>query len=123
MNERTAAADKTAAMRESAAQFLQQGKERSEAIFNVQKELLDEYEEASRVWIARLRSEVALWSELAGKVTSSRSIPEGLEAYRDGVAQRLQMAADDGPRLLEEGQKVIAMMTKAVANGLSKKSE
>lgn len=105
-----------------AAQFLNLGKDRTDALFNVQKELLDGYEEASRAWIARLRSEVALWSDLAAKVTSSRSIPEGLEAYRDCVAQRMQMAAEDGRRLFDEGQKAIAAMTKAASNGLSKNS-
>lgn len=46
-----------------ATQFMDFGKERADAMFNVQKELLDGYEEASRAWIARLRSEVALWSQ------------------------------------------------------------
>lgn len=59
---------------------------------------------------------------MVAKVTSSRSIPEGLEAYRDCVAQRLQMAAEDGRRLFDEGQKAMAAVTKAVFNGLSKSS-
>src|SRR5579863_9027290 len=121
MNERATGGNATSAAK-AGAQFLNLGKQRADAMFNVQKELLDEYEEASRAWIARLRSEVALWSDLAVKVTSSRSIPEGLEAYRDCAAQRLQMAAEDGRRLFDEGQKAIAAMTKAVSNGLSKNS-
>ena len=34
--------------------------ERSEAMLNLQKELLGTYEEASRAWLARVQSEVAL---------------------------------------------------------------
>lgn len=115
--------DATAPAGVGAAQFLQLGKERTEAMFKMQKELLDEYEKASRAWVARVKSEVELWSELATKVTASRSIPEGLEAYRDCVSQRMQMAADDGRRLSEDGQKIIASVTKAVANGLAEKTE
>src|SRR5579864_7782094 len=122
MDERASRGHATDAPRLDAAQFLNLGKDRTDALFNVQKELLDGYEQASRAWIERLRSEVALWSDLAAKVTSSRSIPEGLEAYRDCVTQRMQMAAEDGRRLFDEGQKAIAAMTKAVSNGLSKNS-
>lgn len=115
--------DATAPAGVGPAQFLQLGKERTEAMFKMQKELLDEYEKASQAWVARVKSEVELWSELATKVTASRSIPEGLEAYRDCVSQRMQMAADDGRRLFEDGQKIIASVTKAVANGLAEKTE
>jgi Phasin protein len=104
-------------------QLLQLGKERTDAMFNMQKELFDEYERASRAWVARVKSEVELWSELATKVTASRSIPEGLEAYRDCVSQRMQMAADDGRRLFEDGQKIIATVTKAVSKGLTEKTK
>jgi hypothetical protein len=44
-----------------------------------------------------VKSEVELWSELGKKLSTSRSGPERLQAYRDGVAQRLQMAAEDVP--------------------------
>jgi hypothetical protein len=77
-------------------QFLQFGKEQTDALMSLQKELSDAYEQVTNRWASRVKSEVELWSELGKKVTASRSVPEGLEAYRDGVAQRLQMAAEDG---------------------------
>ena len=95
-----------------AGQFFEFGKERTEAIFNWQKELLDEYEQAGRAWVERVKSEVELWSDLATKVASSQSFPEGLKAYRDCVSQRIQMAVQDGRRLFEQGQKLIAAVTK-----------
>ena len=90
------------------AQLLQFGKERTDAIFKVHKELLDGYEEASQAWAGRVKSEVELWSELAKKLASSKSVPEGLESYRESVSQRIQMAVEDGRRMFEEGQKLIA---------------
>jgi hypothetical protein len=38
----------------------------------MQKELLEAYEKASRVWLARVKSEVDLWSKLAPKLTATR---------------------------------------------------
>jgi hypothetical protein len=78
---------------------------------NLQKDLLDAYQEVGQAWIDRVRSEVQLWSDLAAKLATSRSFPEGLEAYRDCISHRLRMAAEDGQRLLEDGQKVIASVT------------
>jgi hypothetical protein len=46
----------------------------------LQKELLDAYEKAGRVWLARVKSEVELWSELAAKLTTVRSVPDALES-------------------------------------------
>ena len=78
---------------------------------NLQKDLLDAYQEVGQAWIDRVRSEVQLWSDLAAKLATSRSFPEGLEAYRDCISHRLRMAAGDGQRLLDDGQKVIASVT------------
>ena len=108
-----------AAAESGMAGIMQLGKERTEAMLAVQKQLLDGYEEASRAWIARVKSEVELWSELAAKLSASSSIPEGMEAYRECVSHRMQMAAEDGKRLFDEGQKIIGTLTKSFGNGLS----
>jgi len=84
------------------AQFLDFGKERTEAMLSLQKELLEAYEQANRAWLARVKSEADFWSDLATKVTATRSVPEALAAYQESVAQRMQMAAEDGRRLFEE---------------------
>jgi hypothetical protein len=43
------------------------GNERAEAMFRLQKELLDRCEQASRDWFTRVKSETELWSGLATK--------------------------------------------------------
>ncbi len=108
---------------DAATQMLQFGKDRSEAMLKVHKELLDAYQEASQAWVNRVKSEVEFWSELANKLATSRSVPEGLEAYRDGIAHRMQMAAEDGQRVYEESQKVIAAVTSSVSGGFSAKTK
>src|SRR5215467_8521458 len=87
------------------------GQEQTEAMLAMQKDLLDAYEQASRAWLARVKSEVDLWSDLATKLTATRSAPEALEAYQKCAAQRMQMAAEDGRRMTEDCQKVMQKIT------------
>ena len=82
---------------------------------NLQKELSETYEQASRAWLARVNSEIALWSELATKLSATRSIPEALEVYQKCVAQRMQMAVEDGQRLFDECRKITQRITQANA--------
>ena len=47
-----------------------------------------------------------LWSELATKLTATRSVPEALEAYTKCVSQRMQMTAEDGQRVFKDCQQI-----------------
>jgi hypothetical protein len=97
--------------------FLNVGKEQTDAMLRMQKELLDAYEQASRAWLARVKSEVDLWSELATKLTGTHSTSEAMGAYQECVAKRMQMAAEDGRRLSDDCQKVMQMITRSLSNG------
>jgi hypothetical protein len=92
-------------------------------MLNMQQELLNAYQQVGQAWVGRVKSELEFWSGLSTKLAASRSVPEGMEAYRDGIAQRMQMVANDGKRLLEDGQKLIATITEKLSNGLSTKLE
>lgn len=96
-------------------QLLQFAEERADRMFDLQKELLAAYDEAGRAWVARVKSEVDLWSDLATKLTGARNVPEGMEAYGACASQRLQLAAEDGQRLFREGQKVIDTVTRSLS--------
>ena len=93
------------------------GQEQTEAAAALQKELLEAYEQASRVWLARVQSEVALWSELATKLTATRSVPEVFEAYTKCVTKRMQMTAEDGQRLFNDCQQITQKITKSLTKG------
>jgi Phasin protein len=107
---------------DNAPAMFKMGKEQTEAMASVQKELLGAYEQASQAWLARVKSEVDLWSGLANRLAATRSAPEALEAYQQVVAQRMQMAADDGRRLFEECQNVTQKLTRSLSNGWPTKS-
>ena len=76
---------------------IETGEQRPEAVLTMQKELFGAYEEASRAWLSRAKSEVELWTELAQKLTANRSVPEAVAAYQECVAQRMKMAAGGPP--------------------------
>src|SRR5438270_13682772 len=88
--------------------LLKLGREQTEATFKIQKDVLEAYEEASRVWLARVQSEVELWSQLATNLAATRSIPQALGAYQELVAQRMQMAAEDGKRLSDDCRQIMS---------------
>jgi hypothetical protein len=96
------------------------GKHQTEAMLNMQKEITAAYEEAGRAWVDRVKSEMELWSGLASKLSTSKSVPDGFGVYQDTVAQRMKLAADDVQRLLDEGQKIMGAMTRSLSNGWPK---
>ena len=100
------------------AQLFQLGKERTDAMFSIQKELLDAYAELNRSWAARVKSEVDFWSDLAAKLSDTRSAPEGLDAYRRFVSERMQMAAQDGQRLVMDSQKIMSALAQTLPGAL-----
>ena len=57
-----------------------------------------------------------LWSELATKLTATRSVPEALEAYSKCVSQRMQMTAEDGKRMFNDCQQITQKITKSLTN-------
>ena len=73
-----------------------------EAMLRLQKELLDMYDQASRDWLAQLKSEAELWSGLATKLAETRSVPDAIKSYQEWISQRVEMAAADAQRLSDE---------------------
>jgi hypothetical protein len=99
------------------APYLALGKERTEAVVALQKRLLDAYGQSSCAWLDRIRSETEFWSDVATMMTAPRSVPEALMGHQQCVAERIRMIADDGRRLCEDGQKIVATITQAMSNG------
>jgi hypothetical protein len=60
-----------------------------------------------------------MWSDLAAKVAATRSAPEALDAYAKCVSQQMQMAAEDGRRLFDEGQQITQHIDRSLTNGRS----
>lgn len=107
----------SAAAKDGPMPFFNWGSERTEAAIALQKAVLESYEQASRAWLDRVQSEIALWSDLASKLSATHTVPEALETYTKCVSQRMQMAADDGRRLVDESQQITQKITKSLGAG------
>jgi hypothetical protein len=92
------------------------GKAQTERMINLQKELLETYEQASRAWLDRFRLEAELWSRLATKLTLSRSVPEAMDAYQKCVTEQMQMTMEDGKRMVDECQKIARKIAGSLAS-------
>jgi hypothetical protein len=93
------------------------GQERTEAAMALQKALMESYEQFSRVWLARMQSEIKLWSDLANKLSTTHTVPEVFESCSKSVSERMQMAAEDGRRLFDESQQMTQKIAKSLGNG------
>jgi hypothetical protein len=93
------------------------GQHQTEAALNLQKAILESCEQAGRTWIDRMQSEISLWSDLASKLSSTKSVPEAFETYTKCMSQRIQMAADDGRKLVEEAQQMTQKVVQSLGNG------
>ena len=47
----------------------------------IQKDLLENWQQAHRHWLDRMQSEIALWGELGSKLATTRSATEAFDAY------------------------------------------
>lgn len=92
-------------------------------ILSMQKDLLETYDQMSRAWISRARSELDLWSELATKLAGTRSVPSVMAAYQECATKRMKLAADDGKHLLADSNRFIRTLTRSVSNGLPLRSQ
>jgi hypothetical protein len=89
----------------------------SSAVLNLQKEVLDVYEQASHAWFDRVKSEVNLWSALARKLSATRYTPEALDTYQKFMTERMEMAAEDGRQLLHDCQETTQKLTRSLSSG------
>jgi hypothetical protein len=101
----------TVAPAPAAEELLKLGEAQTNAVIDMQKRFLGACEEMGRAWLARVKSETELWSDVANEMQEARSIPDALGVYQQGMARRLQMAVDDGRRLAEDGQHLMSVMT------------
>ena len=94
----------------------------TEVMLRLQKELLDGYEEASRNWLTRIKSETELWTGLATKLSETRSVPDAVKLYQECILQRVEMAKADAQRLSDEYGTIMQKVNRSLTNGWSVRS-
>ena len=110
---------KTSAPKFSPTEFAEMGKQRLDAAMVVQAELLDKFGGMNQAWLARTQSEVDLASELTNKLIAARSLPDATAAWQEWANKRMNLLAEDGRRLVADGQKVMECGARLCSNGWS----
>ena len=98
-------------------EIVEMGKQRVEAIMEIQKELFDVFQEINQAWFDRVRSAATINSELISKLTAARTVPETADAYQQCMGKRMELMVEDGRRLFADGQKIVNLSTKFLTNG------
>jgi len=98
-------------------EFVEMGKQRVEALMEMQQELFSVFQEINQAWFERARSAAAVHSELISKLSTARTVPETAEAYQQCVGKRMEMLVEDGRRLLADSQKIVSVGSKFLTNG------
>ncbi len=62
--------------------FMNWGQEQTDAAMALQKALLESCDQANRTWLARVQSEVSLWSDLANKLSGTTPFPKHSKLIR-----------------------------------------
>jgi hypothetical protein len=93
------------------------GKQQMDMALGLQKEFLDACDQASRNWIARVKSEAELWSDLAVKLARTHSVPDAMRLYQECLSQRIKMAADDAQRASIDCGSLVQRINRSMTNG------
>jgi hypothetical protein len=97
--------------------LIEMGKQRFEATLEVQTELLKNWQEMNREWLAHAQSELDLASELMGKLAAARSLPDTTTACQEWASKRMSLLTDDGRRLVAGAQKFAETGARLLSNG------
>ena len=106
-NSRSERDDRTAAAGAGNAQFADMGARTFKAGLRMQKELFDTLQDIGRDWFARATSEAELAFKLPNRLTSARTVPDALSAYREWLNEWLSMCGEDGHNFISDGQKIM----------------
>lgn len=100
-------------------ELAEMGKKRLQATVQTQNEYLEKLQEMNREWLARVQSEAALTTDLSGKLTAARSLPEVTMAVQQWASRRMVMFAEDGHRFIANSQKLIETGARLLSDGRS----
>ena len=88
-----------------------------EAAVRLQRDIFDAYQKAGEAWFKRVKSELDLWTGFATKLSISHSMQDVVDNCTKSVTSRMQLAADDGQKLLEGCQELTQKFSRSLSNG------
>jgi hypothetical protein len=74
-------------------------------------EFMKVWEEIRDEWLARIKSETDLATQLMEKLRTAGSFPEAMTAYQEWMSRRMERFAEDSRRFWTDAQKMMAAST------------
>jgi hypothetical protein len=99
------------------ADFTKLGKEQADALTDMQKEFTKLIEQANTEWLARMEQERELATDLAAKLSASKSLPDAAKAYQDWMARRMETITKDSQKFFSDSQKLMTSMNRFLSSG------
>jgi DNA repair ATPase RecN len=97
--------------------FLASESKRVETVKEVQKQLLDTFEQLNRQQLTRGKQEMEFASEFAGEITSARSVPDVMNAYQNWISKRMALYMEDSRKLFDDSQRFLNTTMKLLSIG------
>lgn len=92
------------------------GKEQTEALMEMQRELSKLIEQANEDWLARVEVERNMATELTSKLSSAKSLPDAAKAYQEWMSRRLETMTRDSQKFFADSQKFVSSMNRLLSN-------
>ena len=89
--------------------FLVAESKRVETVNEVQKQLLDTFEQFNRQQLARGKQEMEFASEFAKEITSARSVPDVMNAYQNWISKRMTLYVEDSQSAFNATMKLLSI--------------
>lgn len=93
------------------------GKDQTDALMEMQRELSKLIERANEDWLARVELERNMATELTSKLTSAKSLPDAAKAYQEWMSRRIETMTKDSQKFFADSQKFVSSMNRFLANG------
>lgn len=99
------------------ADFTKMGQDQANALIEMQRELAKLIEQANTDWLARVEVERELASDLAGKLSTAKGLPDAAKAYQDWMARRMETMTKDSQKFFADSQKFVSSMNRFLSGG------
>jgi len=87
------------------------------AVAETQKDIFDTLVKMNQHWMERAAAEAKSMTDLGSKLTSTRSLPDAVEAYQQWMTERTKTFAEDSQHFMADCQKFFDGVTRSLPKG------
>jgi len=87
------------------------------ALAGMQSEFMEGIRAVNQRCVERVQAETKLAADLVAKLADSHSVADTTAAWQEWGSRRMQLVAEDGKRLVADGQRLMEQATRLLANG------